>query len=393
MSLLITKAFYGFFLLPLRLFLRDFASFAGAKGLKALLFVFLGAFVEGVGLVLLVPFLAVIIDSQNTGGWVESWSARLFGFFTAESRFAKLSVLLVSFAMLMIARFVIITLRDVTLAQLQIGFVQEVRSRITRRLAAAQWGSVSRLRHSRITHLMSADIREIESATYILLRDAVAAIMLASQIMLTLLLAPVLAALALLVVFLGTAALIPLVRQARGFGRFVTNANLSLIDDVSQFLGALKLAISQNLQEHFTREFEATLGELKARQIRYVRQQTTTSLAVATLSGLVGAAALVLGIVVFDISPSVLITLLLLISRMNGPAMRLQLDAQHFARAMPAYEKIRELEMTLPQPKPPVRVLLDEPCTSLMVPSFLRGSPLFTKRRSVHPTQPVAFVI
>ena len=53
---------------------------------------------------------------------------------------------------------------------------------------------------------------------------------------------------------------------------------------------------------------------------------------------------MMLGIVVFDISASVLITLLLILSRMNGPAMQLQLDAQHFAHALPAYEKIRELE-------------------------------------------------
>jgi ATP-binding cassette subfamily C protein len=344
MSLPVTKALYDSFLVPLRLLLRDFASFAGAKGLKTLLFVFLGALIEGMGLVLLVPFLAVIIDPQNTSGRVESWSAWLFDLFSAESRFAKLAVLLVSFAMLLIARAVVITSRDVAMAQLQIGFVQEIRSRITRRLAAAQWGTVSRLRHSRITHLMSADIHELGSATYILLRDAVAIVMLASQIMLAFLLAPALAALALLIVFLGAATLIPMVRRARGIGNFVTNANLSLIDDVSQFLGALKLAISQNLQEHFTREFETTLGELKAQQIRYVRQQTTTRLAIATVLGVLGALALVLGILAFDISSSVLITLILVFSRMNGPAMQLQLDAQHFARAMPAYEKIRELE-------------------------------------------------
>jgi hypothetical protein len=48
--------------------LRDFAAFAGAKGVKALSFVFVGTFVEGVGLVLLIPFFSVIIDSQNAGG-------------------------------------------------------------------------------------------------------------------------------------------------------------------------------------------------------------------------------------------------------------------------------------------------------------------------------------
>ena len=32
---------------------------------------------------------------------------------------------------------------------------------------------------------------------------------------------------------------------------------------------------------------------------------------------------------------------------MNGPAIQLQLDVQHIAQALPAYEKIRELEADL----------------------------------------------
>jgi ATP-binding cassette, subfamily C, bacterial len=68
---------------------------------------------------------------------------------------------------------------------------------------------------------------------------------------------------------------------------------------------------------------------------------------VTTLSGLVAAIAILPGTVVLDISPSVLITLLLILSRMNGPAMQLQLDAQQIAHALPAYEKIRELESDL----------------------------------------------
>jgi ABC-type multidrug transport system fused ATPase/permease subunit len=332
---------------PLRLFLRDFAAYARAKGFKALVFGFLGAIVESVGLVLLIPFFSVIIDAQNSGGWVQRTGVWLFALFSAESRLSKLSLLVAFFAVLMIARAVIITVRDVTMAELEIGYIQQIRSRITRRLAAAPWDTVSRLRHSRITHLMGTDIDQLNSATYILLRDAVAVVMLASQIVLAFILAPLLAALALGVVLLGAVTLLPLINRARGIGSFVTNANLSLIDDITQFLGALKLAVSQNLQDSFTREFEATLDDLRAQQIHYVRQQTVTRLAVTTASGVVGAIAILLGVAVFDISPSVLITLLLVLSRMSGPAMQLQLDAQQIAHALPAFEKIRELERDL----------------------------------------------
>jgi ATP-binding cassette subfamily C protein len=344
MSLKAMKAPSDSILSQLRLLSREFAGFAGAKGFRALLLVLLGAAAEGIGLVLFVPFISVIIESKNADGWVQSTSTWLFALFSAESRLAKLSVLVILFATLMVARAIIITMRDVTIADLEMDFIQEIRLGITRRLAAAPWVTVSRLRHSRITHLIGTDVQRLESATYILARDTVAVVMLASQIVLAFLLAPLLAASALVVVFFSAAPLLPMIKRARGIGSFVTNTNLSLIDDMTQFLGALKLAISQNLQERFVREFEATLGQLKAQQICYVRQQTTSRLVVASLFALVGAIAMVLGIVVFNISASVLITLLLIVSRMNGPAMQLQLDAQALAHALPAYEKIRELE-------------------------------------------------
>jgi ATP-binding cassette, subfamily C, bacterial len=329
------------------LLFHDFAVFARVKGLRALLLVFLGAIVEGVGLVLLIPFFSVIIDSQNTAGWLEDKTQWLFALFYVESRLAKLSLLVSFFAVLMVARAIIITLRDVTVAELEVGFVQQIRSRITRQLAAARWDIISRLRHSRITHAMGTDIVQISSATNILLRDAVAIILLGSQIVLAFLLAPLLAIFVLGVVLVGAAMLLPMVKRARAIGVFQTNANLSLVDNVTQFLGALKLAISQNLQESFTREFEATLSQLGAQQIHYVRKQTITRLAVTTISGLVGAVAMALSIIFFDTSASVLITLLLIFSRMSGPVMQLQLDAQHLARTLPAYEKIRELENDL----------------------------------------------
>jgi ATP-binding cassette subfamily C protein len=376
----VTTASPASILAPLRQLLRDFASFAGAKGFKALVFVFLGAFVEGVGLVLLIPFFSVIIDSKDSVGWLQTLSTRLFALFSTESRLARLSLLVAVFAMLMVARAVIITVRDVTISELGTGFIHQIQSRITRRLAASEWATVSRLRHSRITHLMGTDIQQLSGATYVLMRDVVAAIMLASQIALAFLLAPVLAALALGILLLGAITLPRMVRRARNVGAFVTNANLSLIDDMTQFLGALRLAISQNLQASFTDEFEATLGTLKAEQMRYVRQQTVSRLAVTTLTGLVGAVAIVLGIAVLGISASVLITLLLIVSRMNGPAMQLQLDAQHIAHALPAYEKISELERDLgaaeaasAAPSGPAIILSDGPIVFTGV-SFLHGA-------------------
>jgi ATP-binding cassette subfamily C protein len=327
--------------------LHSFIAFAGTKSLLALTLVLLGALVEGIGILLIVPFLSVIIDSQGIGGWMQAAAGWFFSLFSAETRLSQLSLLLGLLALLMILRAAVITWRDLTIAKLQVGFIQQVRVQITRRLASARWDTVSRLRHSRIMHLMGTDIQRLEGATYILLRDVIAVVMVVGQIVLAFLLAPFLAAAVIGLVFVGTATILPMMRRAREVGSFVTSANLSLINNVTQFLGALKLAISQNLQASFTREFEATLSELGKQQIRYVWQQAITSVSITVLSGLGGALSILLGVAVFDVSSPILITVLLILTRISGPVLQLQIDAQQLAHSLPAYEKFRELDNEL----------------------------------------------
>jgi len=54
-----------------------------------------------------------------------------------------------------------------------------------------------------------------------------------------------------------------------------------------------------------------------------------------------------IGVGIFHTPPAVLITLLLIVSRMSGPAGQIQQGAQQIALALPAYEKVKELEAEL----------------------------------------------
>ena len=63
-------------------------------------------------------------------------------------------LLLALFAGLMLVRAVVVTWRDVRLAELQIGFLEAQRGSVAELLGAARWDRLVRLRHARITHLM-----------------------------------------------------------------------------------------------------------------------------------------------------------------------------------------------------------------------------------------------
>ena len=331
----------------LRQFLTEFASFAGRKGISAACLVAGGAVFEALSLVLLIPLISLAIGSDLPSGRIGRTAAAALRFVGVETPLARLALFLGMFGVLVVVRAVVISFRDVTVATLQIGFVEALRLRVAQCLVGAQWDQVVRLRHARVTHLMSGDIQRIGAMTQLVLQFAVSCAMLLAQCALVLLLAPVFAACALALLLLGAILFLPVVRRAHALGGVMTNANLSLLDATMQFLGGLKLAMSQNLQSRFIDEFRQSLNELTRRQLDYFRQQSRVRVALATLPALAGSLLVLFGFGVFHLGPATLIALVLIITRMIGPVGQIQQAVQQIVYALPAYDAAKRLEREL----------------------------------------------
>jgi ABC-type multidrug transport system fused ATPase/permease subunit len=323
--------------------LRDFASVAGNKAAQAVAYAMAGALLEGVGISVLVPLFSLIFGVREIPGWLGGGAKLAFDFFGTHTPLSQLLLILGIFGVLVILRAVVISARDIAVAELEIGFVRTQRLRITQGLAAANWQYIARLRHSRLTHVMSGDIQRLGIGIWFVLRAGTAGMMLLAQCSLAFLLAPIPSAIFLLLLAGGTVALGPMLVRARAAGAFVANANLSLLDSTTQFLGGLKLAISQNLEMDFVEETNQTLGNLAERQINYIKQHVRSQAMIAALSALLGAVLVLAGFGWFHVMPSVLITLLLVATRMIGPVDQIQQGAQQFAHVLSVYEKIKEL--------------------------------------------------
>src|SRR5262249_49085960 len=148
---------------------------------------------------------------------------------------------------------------------------------------------------------------------------------------------------ALLLVFVGGAATIPLLNRARGLGRFTTGAFLALSQTSLQFLGGLKLALSQNLQRSYVDELRATARTFTEKQYLFFRQQTIGRVAVATLVALVGAGLVLVGYGILHLNAAVLITFLLIVARMIAPASQVQQGSQQLAFGLASFEAVMAL--------------------------------------------------
>jgi ATP-binding cassette, subfamily C, bacterial len=331
----------------LRPFLRDFAVFAGRRGVFAAVFVVLGALLEGLSLIMLVPLLAIVIGSDLPSGRLAQATTIMFDFFQVERPLGQLTLLLAVFGALIVVRAAVLYVRDMTVIRLRTEFVEVHRLHIVECLTEAPWDRIVRLRHARITQLMGGDLQRIGVAASFVLQFAISVTMLLMQCVLIFLLAPILAALTLGFLAVGSIVFLPVMRRAHVLGGVTTDTNLSLINSIAQFLGGLKLAISQNLQTSFLAEFRQNLRELARQQIEFAHQQITSRHALSTISAFAGGLLVLVGFGAFHVAPAALLTLLLVITRMVGPAGQIQQSLQQLVHALPVYQRVKALERDL----------------------------------------------
>jgi ATP-binding cassette subfamily C protein len=328
-------------------FQRDFAAYASADGARAALLVALGTALDNAGAVFLIPLVAMTTGEGADAGRVGQAAAALFDVFGAESRLSRLSLLLALFCALMIVRAIVQSRRGRLLSRLRTGFVQSLRVRVLRRLAAARWDSLVGLRHARVSHVLGGDIDRIGMATYVGVDCLVAAVTLAGQSALAFALAPVFTAFSLTFLGAATLAVAWLLRRGYELGGETTRGNLALMHSVGQLLGGLKLAMSQNLQTRFVDEFETTIDGIARRAVEFANQQADGQLAFSTLAALAAALCAYVGIGVMEMPAAIILPLLVILSRMSAPAIAITRNVQQFLNCLPAYERLRELENEL----------------------------------------------
>ncbi len=337
-------------------FAGDFLRFARSRAAIAFGLVLLGAFLESFGIVLLIPLLDLVTGSAGaSGSAATSLAASTFDTLGLHGTTARLFGVVAIFALLMILRAIVVAYRQIATTELQLRYLSHKRAEIIGSLSNARWDRISSLRHARITHLLGSDIHYIGSASYGLIAVVVAAVQLGVYFTIAALISlPLTLAAAAL---LGISAIIArsLFRDAAKSGAAVTIANLNLFNDVAQFLGALKNAISQNLQPAFAAGFSASLDDLIEHQLYLVRRQARMRMRMTIIGIVATVAAVFLGLQVFSLPAALLTTLIVIFSRMAAPFSQMQAQALELVRTLPAYESMRQLKSELDEGGRPPR--------------------------------------
>lgn len=299
----------------------------------------LGGVLEGMGLLLLVPLAGLLVADS---GPVHSIVTEAFVWFGIGTPLIRLAILLAVFVTVMLARAGVLLLRDRQLTKMSAGFVERHRLALIRALACARWQDVASLRHARVTAAVGTDAQKVAAATHYLLQAAVAAVMLTAQWLLTLLIAPVLAMLALAFIIVGGLALLPSLRRAGGIGSAAMEGQAHMMNASGQFLAGLKTAMAQDAQAAFVDDFADGARSVSRQYIAFERRQSWMRVGMATVSALAGAAVLSIGMWQ-GVPVATLLVAVVTMARMSTPATQIQQAAQQLAHLLPAHAGIMAL--------------------------------------------------
>jgi ATP-binding cassette subfamily C protein len=336
-------------------FARDMVRFVGRRrGIRMLLLLTSATLLEGVGLLLLIPLLGLVLGTGTGIGWLDAAMSTVAKIAGGTSRLSQLAPALGLFALLMLVRSLLILRRDVAIARLQASFVNSHRSRIVSLLSSARWPVVARLRHGRITHVLGGEMQALSDSANVFLLTLVSGGLLAVQCLIVLFLSPYLALFILVLIGIAAGAMRPVYRRSRYLGSVMTETSSALVTSTAQFLGGLKLALSQNLQGSFVEKFRSLMAEGSAKRIEFERQRAIAQAGLTAIPAGIAALVILIGIGVLNAKPALIVGFLLVLGRMAGPVSRIQSYLQQIWHALPAYAAVRRLERDLEEAETPV---------------------------------------
>jgi ATP-binding cassette subfamily C protein len=318
---------------------KDLMSFGGRRTIFAILLMLLAGILESISLAFLVPLFAVL-TSPNESGFI----ARMFALAlpAGASLTTKLGLILLLFALVMVIRTIVVTLRDRKIGLLQMEYSERLQVRLFEGLAHARWQDIEGLKHARITQALGPGMARVTSAAQLLLQAAVSLAMLLAQWLMTLLIAP---AVALIVLAIGIIGAVPLARALGGstaLGRQMSSGSLSLVHTTSQLLGGLKLSFAQNMQPAFVDEYATVARELKNRRYAFLRGQSMVRAMLTLGAALAGALLLFIGFVL-GTAVAPLLASFAIFARMNTAAVSFISCAVQLANNAPAHDDLMAL--------------------------------------------------
>jgi ATP-binding cassette subfamily C protein len=323
---------------------RDYRRYAGARLWIVLALMLLAAAAEGFGLLMIVPLASFAIGRGASDVFqILPWAAEI----PPTERF---SIALLLFVGAMAARSILLFARDLQISRLSNGYEADLRLRAAATLAQRGWPFAAKVGQSGMQSLLLNDVPRAVQGVVDIQQFAVSAAMLIVQLLLTTILAPVLTAIAVVILAFGALASATWMRRGVRSGVAIVESMEDSASAGFRLHAGLKAALAQGTVPAFLAEYRSTLRTNAGQFVDYARDYSSARQLGMFAAAVAAALLLFIGVRVLAMPFAVLVATLVLFARMTGPALNLQQSLQQIAASAPAFAAIEARIGTLADP-------------------------------------------
>nr|WP_090640594.1 ABC transporter ATP-binding protein [Paenibacillus sp. UNC496MF] len=299
---------------------------------------------EGIGLFLMVPMLALIgvFDSGAAAGvpFVSHAAALLGGI---EDRW-KLPAALGLFAAVMAGQAYLTRSLTVLNESIEQGFIRRMRLDVYRALMRAEWSFFLKKRKSDFIHIMTQELSRASYGIYLALRLATTLLFTAVQVGLAAwlswqLTASILAAGAALAL-----ALRPIVRKSKTNGAESTELHQRYYAGMTEHFNGIKDIKTNGMEAAHLSWFERLCEGLDDNAVRFARLQASSQFYYKAVSGALIAGFVYLAFEVLRVESEKVLLVAVLFSRLWPRFLALQASLEQLVQSLPAFKSLSELQ-------------------------------------------------
>ena len=298
-----------------------------------------GAMLEGLGLMLLLPLLTLagVFSGEQGRSLSRPLPAAVEHLLDGLPTERKLLLMLGLFVGLITLQATIQLLRERHGQRLQLRFVDHLRNMLFGALAQARWRFLAQHHTSEFHSVLTSDVSRIGIGTIFLLQLFTQLAMFPVYLAVAVRLSPAISGLALLT----GAALWWVLRKSRDAakqsGVVISRANQNLINDLQEFLGALKLIKIHGEEAGYRRQFDRVMAQLRVQQLDFNRVRTRSQMAFK-IGGALALAGLTYAALTWAHLPAAkLLVLIAVFSRMLPQVSSIHMGLQQLWHMTPAF--------------------------------------------------------
>lgn len=333
-------------------YVRALFKYAGVRVSISLCLMVFMSLTQGIGLVMLIPFLQLIGLGGNEAA--SGFVARLGNVLRWLGLPLNMPVILCLYVVIVAIHAIVARYRDVLNARIVNGFTQNLRQRLYQVLSRAEWLCFLRSRASDITHVLTSDLQRVGFATQQLFQLIGTVIIAGVHITVAFIVSVPMTLFALVCGGGFLLLLRPFNRQAQRTGEGLRGSMNDMFAAVTEHLNGMKIVKSYNLGDRHEQNFRTITDGVTGQIVRFTRANAATRMYYEIGGAVALAAFFFVAMEIVHMPTANLLLIVFLFTRLLPQFSLIQQCVQRITNALPSFGAALEMEKRFEAMKEPM---------------------------------------